>query len=612
MNLSPSPTAPVDAPATLPVTAPMVDPHAAAEAFLASGAILLGAALLFVLIFRRIGLGAVLGYLLGGVVIGPQGLGLVSNAEAILSFSEIGIVMLLFLVGLELSPKRLWRLRRDIFGLGPLQVVLCGLAMYGVVLMVLPFTWQAALVIGLSLGLSSTAQVLPLLQSGGRLRTDYGEKSLSVLLFQDLSIVPLLTIVAALSRAPTDVAHALGWELAGYALLAIFGLVLAGRYLLSPILALIGNVAERELFVVAGLFTVFGSALLMQSIGLSPALGGFIAGVILAESPYRHELEADVDPFRSILLGLFFLAVGMLLDLEVVAARPFTIIGLAVALIAIKVVIMFGLARLFGLARHSAVVMALLLSQGGEFGFVLFSASQRALLIEQEAASLFGAVITLSMAATPFLMLVARRLAQRTSMVDVGLIDPEEAETGSVIVVGNGRFGQTASQIVQGAGHQVTLIDINPDQIDRSSQFGRKVYFGDGTRLDLLRRAGAEEASAILFCMDDPDFDKAGLEPVVEAFPRAKIFVRAFDRRQLLAFQTCTRVQAVRELFESAVVMGADVLKALSTPADRVERIVAEYRERDDMRLAAQFEEDDLSAGSEHSFGAPNSRQFDQ
>lgn len=197
-------------------------------------------------------------------------------------------------------------------------------------------------------------------------------------------------------------------------------------------------------------------------------------------------------------------------------------------------------------------------------------------------------------------------------MVDVGLIDPEEAETGSVIVVGNGRFGQTASQIVQGAGHQVTLIDINPDQIDRSSQFGRKVYFGDGTRLDLLRRAGAEEASAILFCMDDPDFDKAGLEPVVEAFPRAKIFVRAFDRRQLLAFQTCTRVQAVRELFESAVVMGADVLKALSTPADRVERIVAEYRERDDMRLAAQFEEDDLSAGSEHSFGAPNSRQFDQ
>ncbi|MFM2022079.1 MAG: hypothetical protein RJB02_1787, partial [Pseudomonadota bacterium] len=402
----------------------MAEGHHFLTDLLTGAALLLGAALVAVLLFRKLGLGAVLGYLVAGIVIGPDGLGLSGDPETILGFAEVGIILLLFLVGLELSPSRLWLMRRDILLFGPLQVALCGLAMFAIISFVLPFSWQAALVLGLPLGLSSTAQVLPLLQSRGRLKTDYGEKSFAILLFQDISIVPLLTIVAALSRAPAAEGAPSGFLLAIYAVLAIAGLILAGRYILSPLLRLVGRVSERELFIVTGLFAVCASAALMQSIGVSAALGAFVAGVMLADSPYRHELEADIDPFRSILLGLFFLAVGMMLDLDVIIAEPLLIVGLAATLVAVKTAIIFGLGRLFGLGNRPSIVMALLLSQGGEFGFVLFAASQGALLVEPEAASLFGAIITLSMATTPFLMILAQRLARERYESNVVLVDP--------------------------------------------------------------------------------------------------------------------------------------------------------------------------------------------
>jgi monovalent cation:proton antiporter-2 (CPA2) family protein len=338
--------------------------HLVADVML-GGVVLLGAALLAVLIFRRLGLGAVLGYLVAGIAIGPDGLALIDSPETILAYSEIGILLVLFLVGLELSPSRLWLLRRDILLCGPLQVILCGLGMFAIIHFAMPsFSWQAALVLGLPLALSSTAQVLPLLQSRGRMKTDYGEKSFSILLFQDISIVPLLTIVAALSRAPAEDGAIEGWSLVLYAVLAIAGLVLAGRYLLSPLLRLVGKISERELFIVTGLFTVCVSAAVMQAIGVSPALGAFVAGVMLAESPYRHELEADIDPFRSILLGLFFLAVGMLLDVDVILSQPFFVAGLALALVAVKIAIIFALGRFFGLQNKPSFIMAMLLSQG--------------------------------------------------------------------------------------------------------------------------------------------------------------------------------------------------------------------------------------------------------
>ena len=588
----------------------MAEGHHFLTDLLTGAALLLGAALVAVLLFRKLGLGAVLGYLVAGIVIGPDGLGLSGDPETILGFAEVGIILLLFLVGLELSPSRLWLMRRDILLFGPLQVALCGLAMFAIISFVLPFSWQAALVLGLPLGLSSTAQVLPLLQSRGRLKTDYGEKSFAILLFQDISIVPLLTIVAALSRAPAAEGAPSGFLLAIYAVLAIAGLILAGRYILSPLLRLVGRVSERELFIVTGLFAVCASAALMQSIGVSAALGAFVAGVMLADSPYRHELEADIDPFRSILLGLFFLAVGMMLDLDVIIAEPLLIVGLAATLVAVKTAIIFGLGRLFGLGNRPSIVMALLLSQGGEFGFVLFAASQGALLVEPEAASLFGAIITLSMATTPFLMILAQRLARERYESNVILVDPAAAPPSNVIVVGQGRFGQTVTQIMQAGGHQVTMIDIKPQQIERSQIFGRQVFYGDGTRIDLLERAGAAEACAIFFCIDDRELDAETLEPLRHHFPKARIFVRAYDRRQALALMPGGGLRVTREVFESSISMAQQALLELGASDSAVMQAVDEFRRRDGTRLAEQFASGNMHAGAQHSFGGNDSDDF--
>jgi monovalent cation:proton antiporter-2 (CPA2) family protein len=586
-------------------------PHNLVADVLLGGVVLLGAALIAVLLFRRLGLGAVLGYLVAGIAIGPDGLGLIGAPETIMAYSEIGIILLLFLVGLELSPSRLWLLRRDIFLFGPLQVILCGLGMFAVVHFAMPsFSWEAALVLGLPLALSSTAQVLPLLQSRGRMKTDYGEKSFSILLFQDISIVPMLTIVAALSRAPALEGAIEGWTLALYAVLAIVALVLAGRYLLSPLLRLVGKISERELFIVTGLFTVCVSAAVMQAIGVSPALGAFVAGVMLADSPYRHELEADIDPFRSILLGLFFLAVGMLLDVDVILAQPLFVASLALALVAVKITVIFALGRFFGLKSKQSIIMAMLLSQGGEFAFVLFTAAQQALLIEPEAGSLFGAVVTLSMATTPFLMIIAGKLAARTGKEDVQLDDPALASQANVIIVGHGRFGQQVSQIMQAAGRSVTLIDINPQTIDLSNDFGFKVFYGDGTRVDLLKRAGGEDAQAIFFCIDDRYVTAESLIPVRETFPRTKLFVRAFDREQALKLMEDDGISIMREVFESSIRMSADALKYFGTDREVILDIIAEFRRRDRSRLKAQFNSGDMHAGTRHSFGGDDSDDF--
>jgi glutathione-regulated potassium-efflux system protein KefB len=584
--------------------------HSMIANVLFSGVILLGAALVAVLIFRRLGLGAVLGYLVAGIIIGPHGLALTGDAATILGFAEIGIVLLLFLVGLELSPRRLWTMRRDIFLFGPLQVIACGLAMFALIMLVMPFSWQAALVLGLPLGLSSTAQVLPLLQSRGRMSTDYGQKSFSILLFQDLSIVPLLTVVAALSRIPAKSGTAGGWLLAVYAVLAVAGLVLAGRYLLTPLFRLIGKISERELFIVAGLFTVCASAALMQYIGLSAALGSFVAGVMLAESPYRHELEADIDPFRSILLGLFFLAVGMLLDIGVIAAQPLLVIGLALGLVCVKVGLIFGLGRVFGLASSASLIMALLLSQGGEFGFVLFAAAQQAMLIDASAASLFGAVVTLSMATTPFLMILARRLAEKRQASDIRLDDPALAAQANVIIVGHGRFGQSVAQIMHAAERSTTIIDIKPAQIEVSNEFGRKVFYGDGTRIDLLRRAGADAACMIFFCIDDRSLSAETLTPVRQTFPKARIFTRAYDRTQAIKLMPDAGLHITREVFEASVKMAQKGLCFMGMEQEQIDLVIGEFRKRDAQRLAEQFATGNMHAGTQHSFGSIDSAEF--
>ena len=577
-------------------------PFSATEVLLSEGVILLGAAVLFVMLFRRFGLGAVLGYLVAGALVGPQGLGLVGGGESKLAIAEIGIVLLLFLVGLELHPARLWRLKRDIFALGLAQVVICGLALTAIIFLTTGFTWGAAIALGLPLALSSTAQVLPSLKSSGRINSPFGEKVFSILLFQDLSIVPLITIVAALSRNPADAGGPPGWILAGYTVTAIAGLVLAGRFILRPLLQLVGRLGERELFVAVGLFTVLAAAALMHALHLSTALGAFVAGVMLADSPYRHEIEADVEPFRSILLGLFFLAVGMVLDLQTVAANPFFVVGMAATLVLTKALLITGLARLFGMEWSQAMGAGLLLSQGGEFGFVLFAQAQNALLIAPEGASLFSAIVTFSMATTPFLMLFARRFEFARPKNPANLAGPDEATRGTAIIVGYGRFGQTVAQMLMGHGFDVVLIDKKPAQIEVSSRFDMKVYYGDGTRIDLLRRSGAEEAQLIAFCHDDPSLDSRMLEPIAEAFPQAALLVRAFDRRQVLALKDMDLAGIVREVFESAICMGVQAMETLGVPQAEIEEVERRYRENDEQRLAAQEAQGTLMAAKELMF----------
>jgi CPA2 family monovalent cation:H+ antiporter-2/glutathione-regulated potassium-efflux system protein KefB len=570
---------------------------------LGDAVILLGFGLFFVLLFRRLGLGATLGYLVAGALVGPQLLGLVTGGETMLEIAEIGIVLLLFLVGLELNPTRLWRMRHDIFGFGLVQVVLCGIAASALVWFVTGSSLPAALALGLPLALSSTAQVLPLLQSAGRLRTPFGERAFSILLFQDLSIVPLITIIAAMSRNPADVGGPPGWLLGLYTIGAVAGLILAGRYLLRPLFRLIGNLGEREMFVFAGLFTVIASAAVMELLGLSTALGAFIAGVMLADSPYRHELQADVEPFRSILLGLFLLAVGMMLDLHAIAERPLFVIAMALALIAIKAAVIMGLAMAFRMAWRPALALGVLLSQGGEFGFVLFAQAQQAFLVAPEAASLFGAIVTLSMATTPFLMMATARL--RSEPISKEVRGGPVADGSNAIIVGYGRFGQTVAQMLIAQGIAVTLVDTDIEMIDVAGSFGAKVYYGDGTRLDLLRQAGAAEAELILFCTDGDQIEAEFLEGVHEAFPGASIFVRAFDRRALLKLRDAPIAGAVREVLDSAVRMARMAMEKVGVGIEEIDRTEDLYRARDHERLKAQLKTGDLRAQSERMFTEP-------
>ena len=587
----------------------MTTPNEAAQtttAILESGAIMLGAALLFVTVFRRLKLGATLGYIVAGALIGPGILGLIEDPQQLTSVTDIGIALLLFIVGLELQPSRLWRLRKDIFGLGLAQVALCGVAISLFIDLALGVSPEAALAIGLPLALSSTAQVLPMLRSDNDLNTPQGERAFSVLLFQDLSIIPLITIIGAMARVNPDPGAPSGGLLALYTVLAIIGLVIAGRLVLNPLFRLIGRFGERELFVVAGLFTVVGSAAVMHALHLSVALGAFVAGVVLAESPYRHELETDVEPFRSILLGLFFLSVGMLLDLNVVAANPLLVVGLAFGVILIKALVIGALAKAFGNNWPRSVRLGLLLSQAGEFGFVLFALATAARLILPEAASLFGAVVTLSMACTPFLMRLTDWLERREERSADGLDGPEKSPETSAIVVGYGRFGQTVAQMLMAKSIGVTMIDKRPSMIERAEEFGTKVYYGDGLRLDLLRVAGAETAKIIAFCNDNEggEMTRAAVKAVLEAFPQAAVMIRAFDRLHLMELDGLDLAFAQRELFESAVVMGRAALRASGIDGAEADRVERAYRMRDCERLERQNATGDLHAGEETSFTA--------
>ncbi len=585
------------------------------------------AVVILVPLFARLGLGSVLGYLAAGIVIGPSVLGLVGDPESASGLAEFGIVLLLFVIGLELKPSRLWALRRDIFGLGAAQVALCGVALTGVLLALTGLSWQAALVVGLPLGLSSTALVMGLLAEKDITNTPFGTRSFAMLLFQDLAIVPLLTVVAALSRVPPTEAvppalaatldlarHVVpfatmtavpGWLQALVTVVALGLLVLVGRYVLNPAFRLIGQLRVREAFAAAALLTVLGAALLMQSLGLSMAMGAFVAGVMLAESPYRHALEADIEPFRGLLLGLFFVSVGMTLDLAVVRDHIGLVLLLVAAVMTTKTLVIGVLARAFGTGWLRAFQMGLLLAQGGEFGFVLFAAAETGLLIDHEAAQIFGAVVTCSMVATPFLIRLASRFnpaePPRTDLDGPEAVVHRDAEA-RVILVGAGRVGQGVAQMLLARGVEVVAIDNDPELIDVSKLFGNRVYFGDGRRVDILRAAGAEGAQAIVMALDGKWHPAETLGPIRDAFPQAKLIARAYDRVHLLDLMRANVDAARREMFDGSVALGRLVLEGLGTPAQAIAEIEDEFRRRDEERLQLQLCSGDQLSGSERLF----------
>ena len=412
-----------------------------------------------------------------------------------------------------------------------------------------------------------------------------------------LSIIPLITIISAMSRNPAQETGHSGWLLGLITLGAIAGLIIAGRLLIRPLFRLIGGLGERELFIVAALFTVIASAVVMQSLGLSAALGAFIAGVMLADTPYRHELEADIEPFRSILLGLFFLAVGMMLDLNAVAQNPFFVIGFAVLLILVKTAIIMGLGLLMKMRWRAALALGLLLSQGGEFAFVLYAQARSALLIAPESVSIFGAVVTLSMAATPFLMMATRRIRQEPGGTEETREEPVD-ESASAVIIGYGRFGQSVANTLQVAGLALTIVERKTAQIDLAEDFGSKVYFGDGRRLDLLRQAGAGDAQLIMFCTDEVP-DTQLITSVHDAFPQATIYVRGFDRRSIIDLANSPVEYVMREVSESALRMALMALENVGLSEEEIERAEATYRENDHRRMELQIKGGDIYAAQE-------------
>jgi len=558
--------------------------------------VLLAAAVIAVPIFKRIGLGSVLGYLIAGLVIGPFGFAFFHDSASILHIAELGIVMYLFVIGLEMQPSHLWSLRREIFGLGTLQIIACALALTGVGLL-FGFKWQVAFIGAAGFVLTSTAIVMQLLGDRGDIAQPQGQKIVAILLFEDLLIVPLLAIVAFM--APNHVVESTSARLEniGIGLIAIAGLIAAGYWLLNPLFRLLAAAKAREVMTAAALLVVLGAALLMQVSGLSMAMGAFLAGVLLSESTFRHQIEADIEPFRGILLGLFFLGVGMSLDLSVVKQNWQLIVSGVIAMMFAKSLMIYIVARITKSRHTEALDRALLMAQGGEFAFVLFSAAVTAQVIDNTVKSNLTAIIVLSMVLTPILGILFKRFTETKDSVSLDNVDIAEGLSGSILMIGFGRFGQVTSQLLLARGVDVTIIDNDIDMIQNAEKFGFKIYYGDGCRLDILHASGASTAEAIVICVDSKQTTNRIVELVTHEFPLAKVLVRSYDREHSLHLVKQQVDYMIRETFESAIKFGEVILQQLGVDEDEVRMISNEIRERDNERFETEIAADDVYAG---------------
>ena len=563
--------------------------------FLLGAFVYLTAAVLAAPLAARLGLGSVLGYLAAGVLIGPGVMGLVgSEGQDVMHFAEFGVIVMLFLVGLELQPSKLWSLRKSILGLGGLQVVGTSAAI-ALAAYFLGFDWKAAIASGLILAMSSTAIVIQSLNERGQLKTSSGQSSFSVLLFQDISVIPMLALLPLLAvRQSTDhnssiIANLPAWVQTLSLLAAVAAIVLAGRYLMRPLFRFVAQSGIREIFVAFALLIVVGITLLMQLVGLSAALGTFLAGVVLAESEYRHELEMDLDPFKGLLLAVFFMAVGAGIDFRLLWANPVQILGLIVGFIILKLFVLYIIARIFRMKNADSANFAFSLAQGGEFAFVLISFCLGLGLILADQAALLVAIVAVSMAAAPLLMIANEKLIQPLYLRgstgrEADVID----HSAKVIIAGHGRFGMTVGRILQAKGYMSVVLDHDAEQIDALRKFGFKLYYGDASRPDLLESAGAASAQILVVAVDDREKITEIVHTAKKHFPHLQIFTRAFDRVHAYELIEQGVTDVFREVFSSSADMGERVLVALGQHPFEAHRAVKTFKNFDEKVLRQQ------------------------
>lgn len=560
--------------------------------FLIQAATYLGAAAVAVPVFNRLKLGSILGYLAAGVVVGPSVLNLLRQEEGVFHVAEFGVVLFLFVIGLELSLARLWALRRDIFGLGAAQMAITGAVIAGAFALARVMETPAAIIAGLSLAFSSTAFALQYMKDQGELNTDYGNRAFPVLLLQDLAVVPLLAAIpfaASAGAGAPGIDMAQGWAGALKAAAVIAALIALARFALNPLLRIVASSGSREAFAATALFLVAAVSLAVAWAGMPMGLGAFLAGALLAESAYRHQIETDIEPFRGLLLGLFFISIGMRLDLKAILDAWAIVLGGAVGLVAVKAALLYGLARAFGSKHHDALLTGAVLSQGGEFAFVVFSVGADALIFSNGEAGLLSAIVTVSMALTPFLMMAVKAMRPKAVEDADGLDGPHGGE-GHVVIAGFGRMGQIISQVVSASGIDVVAIDKSPSHIRNAERFGFKIYYGDASRLDTLLTAGAADARAVIFTMDDREAVNRAVEALRQRLPNAFILAVAHDRLHEIDLRPKGPDVIVRETLESSLLIARKALEQLDFSAELIEDFIEQFRKRDRERLLAQMD----------------------
>jgi glutathione-regulated potassium-efflux system ancillary protein KefC len=557
-----------------------------ASTYLIQSVVFLASAVVAVVLSHRLGLGSVAGYLLAGIAIGPFGLKLIDKIEDVRHIAELGVVFLLFVIGLELEPRRLWNMRTRLLTLGAAQVF-GSIALIAAVLWLAGTSVRFGIVAGMALALSSTALALQPLTERGALQNKGGQAVFAILLFQDIAVIPMLALLPLLGVAGTPTSFS--WSGLAFALAVIAATLVGGHYLARPVFRHIARTRQREIFTAFALLLVLGIAWGFERAGLSMALGTFLAGVLLADSEYRHEIEAAVEPFKGLLLGLFFIAVGMGVGFGLLFERPLLILGLVAGLFAIKGTLLWVIARFAGLPRSEQPLFILLLAQGGEFAFVLITLGVQRGVLREDFAQAMTLVVALSMLSTPFLLALYDKVLAPHFADQAPPRAHQAPEAGKVIVAGLGRVGQVVARLLNGAGYQPTILDDNPDHVEQSRRFGFRVFYGDATRLDLLEAAGAAQADFLIIALDDPGATTRLAQVAIKNFPELRVIARARDMRHMFELRDLGVEVVERETFQSALALGRASLAAVSGNAERAQRATQRFAEHDNVVLSKLY-----------------------